>query len=53
LGTVAQTSKGKQKTLIGFGKLSGPKRLDVREVLKVFREIVSVRCIGCAGDTSL
>eukprot|EP01082_Thalassiosira_pseudonana_P010882 g9575.t1 g9575 contig4:47945-51550(-) len=41
LGTVAQTSKGKQKTLIGFGKLSGPKRLDVREVLKVFREIAT------------
>lgn len=49
LGTVAQTSKGKQKTLIGFGKLSGPKRLDVREVLKVFREIVSMRCIGLRG----
>jgi len=41
LGTVAQTSKGKQKTLVGFGRMAGPKRLEAREVLKVFREIAT------------
>ena len=41
LGTVAQTSKGKQKTLVGFGRMAGPKRLEVGEVLKVFREIAT------------
>jgi len=41
LGTVAQTSKGKQKTLM-FGKMSGPKRLNCVDVLTVFREIANV-----------
>jgi DNA ligase-1 len=41
LGTVAQTSKGKQKTLVGFGRMVGPKRLEAKEVLKVFREIAT------------
>ena len=41
LGTVAQTCKGKQKTLVGFGRMAGPKRLEAREVLKVFREIAT------------
>ncbi|KAL7554201.1 hypothetical protein ACHAWF_017614 [Thalassiosira exigua] len=39
LGTVAQTSKGKQRTLVGFGKIGGTKRLTVGEVLGAFREI--------------
>ncbi|KAK1746087.1 DNA ligase 1 [Skeletonema marinoi] len=41
LGTVAQTSKGKQTTLM-FGKMSGPKRLNCVDVLTVFREIANV-----------
>eukprot|EP00804_Cyclotella_cryptica_P014529 CCRYP_004825-RA/>CCRYP_004825-RA protein AED:0.05 eAED:0.05 QI:141/1/1/1/0.75/0.8/5/558/998 len=41
LGTVAQTSKGKQKTLVGFGRMSGPKRLEANEVLTVFRQIAT------------
>jgi DNA ligase-1 len=41
LGTVAQTSKGKQKTLM-FGKMSGPKSLNCIDVLTVFREIANV-----------
>jgi len=41
LGTVAQTSKGKQKTLM-FGAMSGPKRLNCVDVLTVFREIANV-----------
>ena len=41
LGNVAMTAKGKQKTLVGFGKISGPKRLSCNDVLKVFKEIVS------------
>jgi DNA ligase-1 len=41
LGTVAMTSKGKQKTLLGFGRMAGPKRLEAQEVLKVFREIAT------------
>jgi DNA ligase-1 len=41
LGTVAQTSKGKQKTLVGFGRLAGPKRLEAKEVLTVFRQIAT------------
>lgn len=41
LGTVAMTAKGKQKTLVGFGRVSGPKRLSCVDVLKVFKEIVS------------
>jgi DNA ligase-1 len=41
LGTVAQTSKGKQKTLM-FGKMAGPKPLNCIDVLTVFREIANV-----------
>jgi hypothetical protein len=41
LGTVAMTSKGKQKTLVGFGRMAGPKRLEAQEVLRVFREIAT------------
>ena len=41
LGSVAMTAKGKQKTLVGFGRMSGPKRLSCKDVLKVFKEIVS------------
>ena len=42
LGTVAQTSKGKQKTLM-FGTMSsGPKTLNCVDVLTVFREIANV-----------
>mmetsp|Transcript_5766 Transcript_5766/g.11827 ORF Transcript_5766/g.11827 Transcript_5766/m.11827 type:complete len:1094 (+) Transcript_5766:357-3638(+) len=39
LGTVAQTCKGKQRTLVGFGKVGGMKPLMVKEVLNVFRQI--------------
>ena len=45
LGTVAMTAKGKQKTLVGFGRVSGPKRLTCVDVLKVFKEIVSLCCV--------
>jgi hypothetical protein len=42
LGTVAQTSKGKQKTLMFGSKMAGPKRLNCKDVLTVFREIANV-----------
>ena len=50
LGNVAMNAKGKQRTLVGFGKATGaggggPKRLSCVDVLKVFKEIVS-----CNGD---
>jgi len=41
LGSVAMTAKGKQRTLVGFGRMSGPKRLSCKDVLMVFKEIVS------------
>ncbi|KAL9189968.1 hypothetical protein ACHAXT_009643 [Thalassiosira profunda] len=41
LGTVAETCKGKQRTLVGFGRVSGPKRLSCQDVLKVFKEIAN------------
>eukprot|EP00578_Thalassiosira_sp_NH16_P002757 CAMPEP_0181131290 /NCGR_PEP_ID=MMETSP1071-20121207/30342_1 /TAXON_ID=35127 /ORGANISM="Thalassiosira sp., Strain NH16" /LENGTH=1048 /DNA_ID=CAMNT_0023217465 /DNA_START=142 /DNA_END=3288 /DNA_ORIENTATION=+ len=41
LGNVAMTAKGKQRTLVGFGRVSGPRRLSCREVLKVFKEIAN------------
>ena len=47
LGNVAMNAKGKQRTLVGFGKVGttgtggGPKRLSCVDVLKVFKEIVS------------
>jgi hypothetical protein len=43
LGNVAMNAKGKQRTLVGFGKVTsgGPKRLSCVDVLKVFKEIVS------------
>jgi len=41
LGNVAMSAKGKQKTLVGFGRVSGPKRLSCGDVLKVFREIAN------------
>ncbi len=48
LGNVAMNAKGKQRTLVGFGKATGsgggPKRLSCVDVLKVFKEIVS--CIS-------
>ena len=48
LGNVAMNAKGRQRTLVGFGKASnigggsGPKRLSCVDVLKVFKEIVSM-----------
>lgn len=39
MGTVAKTSKGKQKTLVGFG--AKPKPLLAKEVLEVFRTIAN------------
>lgn len=44
LGSVAMTAKGKQRTLVGFGRMSGPKRLSCKDVLMVFKEIVSSLC---------
>jgi len=41
LGDVAMSAKGKQKTLVGFGRVSGPKRLSCDDVLKVFKEIAN------------
>jgi len=41
LGNVAMSAKGKQKTLVGFGRVSGPKRLSCSDVLKVFKEIAN------------
>jgi len=41
LGNVAMSAKGKQKTLVGFGRVSGPKRLSCFDVLKVFKEIAN------------
>ncbi|KAL3759541.1 hypothetical protein ACHAWU_000840 [Discostella pseudostelligera] len=44
LGNVAMNAKGKQRTLVGFGKATsgGPKRLSCVDVLKVFKEIANV-----------